>query len=74
MANFTPFLAGHDYELVVTIPIVGNWGQKAKVYARVAELVDALDLGSSAARCGGSSPPFRTIIMLLERAAHAGFY
>jgi trigger factor len=30
--------------------------------AKVAELVDALDLGSSAARCGGSSPPFRTII------------
>ncbi len=28
--------------------------------AKVAELVDALDLGSSAVRCGGSSPPFRT--------------
>ena len=28
--------------------------------AKVAELVDALDLGSSAARRGGSSPPFRT--------------
>ena|GEM_PF-5574399 len=28
--------------------------------ARVAELVDALDLGSSTARCGGSSPPSRT--------------
>ncbi len=27
--------------------------------AKVAELADALDLGSSAARCGGSSPPFR---------------
>jgi hypothetical protein len=29
--------------------------------ARVAELVDALDLGSSIARCGGSSPSARTI-------------
>ena len=28
--------------------------------ARVAELVDAPDLGSGAERCGGSSPPFRT--------------
>lgn len=30
-------------------------------HAKVAELVDALDLGSSAARRGGSSPPSRTI-------------
>lgn len=30
-------------------------------YAKVAELVDALDLGSSAFGCGGSTPPFRTI-------------
>ncbi len=29
-------------------------------YAGVAELADALDLGSSAARCGGSSPLART--------------
>ena len=28
--------------------------------ARVAELADALDLGSSTARCGGSTPPSRT--------------
>ena len=28
--------------------------------ARVAELVDALDLGSSGISCGGSSPPSRT--------------
>ncbi len=28
--------------------------------ARVAELVDALDLGSSGHSCGGSSPPSRT--------------
>ena len=28
--------------------------------AKVAELADALDLGSSPARGGGSSPPFRT--------------
>jgi|WetSurSiteA1Bulk_404760.scaffolds.fasta_scaffold28022_2 hypothetical protein len=30
--------------------------------AKVAELADALDLGSSPARGGGSTPPFRTII------------
>ena len=29
-------------------------------YANVAELVDALDLGSSAVRCVGSSPSIRT--------------
>jgi hypothetical protein len=29
--------------------------------AKVAELADAPDLGSGAVRCGGSSPPFRTI-------------
>ena len=40
-----------DYTIVI-IPM--------KRFARVAELVDALDLGSSAARRGGSSPPFRT--------------
>ena len=34
--------------------------------AKVAELADALDLGSSPARGGGSTPPFRTIIALLE--------
>ena len=27
--------------------------------ARVAELADALDLGSSTVRCGGSTPPSR---------------
>ena len=32
----------------------------AKAAAKVAELVDALDLGSSGAARGGSSPPFRT--------------
>ena len=29
--------------------------------AKVAELADAPDLGSGTERCGGSSPPFRTI-------------
>ena len=29
-------------------------------FARVVELVDTQDLGSCAARCGGSSPPSRT--------------
>ena len=31
-------------------------------HAKVAELADAPDLGSGTARCGGSSPPFRTKI------------
>ena len=35
-------------------------GSKAAVYAGVAELVDAPDLGSGAARRGGSSPFTRT--------------
>ena len=30
-------------------------------FAKVAELADAPDLGSGTERCGGSSPPFRTI-------------
>jgi hypothetical protein len=33
---------------------------RKKGYADVAKLVDALDLGSSAARHGGSSPSIRT--------------
>jgi hypothetical protein len=32
------------------------------IHADVAKLVDALDLGSSAARHGGSSPSIRTLI------------
>jgi hypothetical protein len=32
------------------------------INADVAELVDALDLGSSIARCGSSSLPIRTIL------------
>ena len=43
--------------------------QGAKPYAAgvagVAELVDALDLGSSAARRGGSSPFFRTRVITI---------
>ncbi len=37
--------------------------------AKVAELVDAPDLGSGAERCGGSSPPFRTkrLVLLVEQ-------
>ncbi|CEO38370.1 Translation-associated GTPase (fragment) [Photobacterium kishitanii] len=35
-------------------------------HAEVAELVDALDLGSSAVRCESSSLSFRTIILHLN--------
>ena len=38
-------------------------------YAGVAELADALDLGSSAARRGGSSPFTRTIFLLVVTSA-----
>ncbi|MFM2428628.1 MAG: hypothetical protein RL012_512 [Bacteroidota bacterium] len=38
-----------------------------RVTADVAELVDALDLGSSAARHGGSSPSIRTEFYWLVR-------
>jgi hypothetical protein len=43
---------------------------EAKVAAKVAELVDALGLGPSAARHGGSSPFLRTIFA--PAAAPAG--
>ena len=39
-------------------------------FAKVAELVDAPDLGSGAERCGGSSPPFRTIERDLKDMLH----
>ena len=41
--------------------------------AKVAELVDALDLGSSASRREGSSPSFRTNAVLLQRFPAVGF-
>lgn len=34
--------------------------------AQVAELADALDLGSSTARCGGSTPPLGTMLRLAK--------
>ena len=42
------------------------------IFAEVAELVDALDLGSSAARCESSSLSFRTI--LIRMAVHSLVY
>ena len=41
-------------------PILAIGRAPSGVRAGVAELVDALDLGSSIARCGGSSPFART--------------
>ena len=42
--------------------LIGSWTgyQFGKRLAKVAELVDALDLGSSGATRGSSSLPFRT--------------
>ena len=44
--------------------LIGSWTgyQFGKRLAKVAELVDALDLGSSGATRGSSSLPFRTIL------------
>lgn len=41
-------------------------------YAGVAELVDARDLGSRDASCGGSSPSARTTLPILQPACVAG--
>ena len=41
--------------------------------ARVAELVDALDLGSSGATRGGSTPPLRTLKDLCSLATEVFF-
>ena len=39
-------------------------------FADVAELADALDLGSSTARCGGSIPFIRTIFLIVDRLVY----
>lgn len=39
---------------------------EASEYAQVVELVDTLDLGSSAGRCGGSSPLLGTICQTIR--------
>ena len=36
------------------------------LYAHMVELVDTLVLGTSAARCGGSTPSMRTKILLIN--------
>ena len=47
--------------IIVRLMVIPGYQQQAKKRrAKVAELVDAPDLGSGAERCGGSSPPFRT--------------
>ena len=40
--------------------MLGHRGRTDAIHAGVAELVDALDLGSSDESCGGSSPSART--------------
>ena len=44
------------------VKFIINFPQLVAPFADVAKLVDALDLGSSAARHGGSSPSIRTNI------------
>ena len=48
------------------------WYYTILSYADVAELADALDLGSSAARRMGSTPFIRTIL-IIERAVRCAF-
>ena len=49
----------------IVIPVVvGSSPISHPIFAEVAELVDALDLGSSIARCESSSLSFRTIFLV----------
>ena len=49
--------------ILLEIPLKFGFMSGLRVSADVAELVDALDLGSSAARRGGSSPFIRTTVL-----------
>ncbi len=51
--------------------ITNRPGGKSTTPARVAELADALDLGSSAARRGGSSPPSRIRLIAMTYVTKA---
>ena len=68
LARMTSRLKGRPMHMVAKARchtlsfIIGN--------AKVAELADAPDLGSGTERCGGSSPPFRT--MKSEQLAVSG--
>ena len=46
-----------SFPIMDDLAFIPNLFYHSLLYAQVAELVDALDLGSSAARRGGSSPP-----------------
>ncbi len=74
MRRFDPFLPSHFiYNLFEPLAqlvehltfnqrVEGSSPSWLTLYAGVAELADALDLGSSASRRGGSSPSTRTIL------------
>jgi hypothetical protein len=49
-------------------PRLSQYNGSHAPHAKVAELADALDLGSSGETRGGSSPPFRTIHLLSASA------
>ncbi|MDB5491218.1 MAG: hypothetical protein JWO78_1067 [Micavibrio sp.] len=53
---------GLKVKFLLEIPLKFGFMSGLRVSADVAELVDALDLGSSAARRGGSSPFIRTTV------------
>ena len=61
----TPCSASLDaiHRIDYILSSIGPWRSG---FAKVAELADALDLGSSPARGGGSNPPFRSVFSPAE--------
>ncbi len=63
-------------ELTKSLDLTGDYwhipASNQKTCAGVAELVDALDLGSSIERCEGSSPFTRTILILQRKNFRPG--
>ena len=55
---------GGRKNLIVSVQLASNFCGSYDEHANVAELVDALDLGSSAERRAGSIPVIRTIFFI----------
>ncbi len=53
-------MLNHGWRLIGSVGIMNGWKFHYWENAEVAELADALDLGSSGATRGSSSLPFRT--------------
>ena len=57
----------HSAARVFLVFVLRSFMCLLNAYARVAELVDALDLGSSGVTRGGSSPPLRMFCVFYGR-------